>query len=298
MRTKTRTPRVTLFITGCLIVFGLGNLNGVAAQEGTKGLQPDEAGIKTNPKRRRTARPITVRTPQPFTRRPAPTGTEYAQVGVTILRVDNGHSKGIDQEGEEQTVERLDTNAPYTNGDTIRLTIESPTSGFMYIVDQEQYADGSYGPTMLVFPTSKTRKGNNLIPAWTPVEVPAYPAIWRFKPRELKEGELRKMQTAEVLTIIISPTRLVDRSRIGDKQLALNNGEFEGWRAKWQTTVQQFDVENSVGQIAKSKGVEQEGDEDDLGAQTTYQVAIKPGHPVFVRMPLRFKDSASPGAKN
>jgi hypothetical protein len=39
--------------------------------------------------------------------------------------------------------------------------------------------------------------------------------------------------------------------------------------------------------------VEQEGNEDDLGAQTTYQVAIKPGNPVFVRMPLRFKDSVA-----
>ena len=150
MHTKTRPPRVTLFITCCLIVFWLGNLNVVAAQEGSKGLLPAEAGIKTNPKRKR---PITVRTPRPFTRHPAPAGTEYAQVGVTILRVDNGHSKGIDQEGEEQTVERLDTNAPYTNGDTIRLTVESPSTGYMYIVDQEQYADGSYGHAMLVFPT-------------------------------------------------------------------------------------------------------------------------------------------------
>lgn len=297
MHPKTRTLRIAL-ITGFLIVLCFGNPKVVAAQEGSKGLLPDEAGIKTNPKRKKTARAITFRTPRPFARRPAPTGTEYAQVGVTILRVDNGQSKGIEQEGEEQIVERLDTNAPYSNGDTVRFVIESPSTGYMYIVDQEQYADGSYGPAMLVFPTSKTRKGNNLVPPWTPVEVPAYPSVWRFKPRELKEGELRKMQTAEVFTIIISPKLLVDRSRISDKQLALDKGEFEGWQAKWQTTIQQFDVENAAGQIVKSTGVERVGDEDDVGAQTTYQVVIKPGNPIFVRMPLRFKDSAPPGAKN
>ena len=297
MHEKTRSQRAALFSTGCLVILFLGCLNVTTAQEGSKGLKPDEAGIKTSPKRK-TLQPITFQTPKPFTRRPAPAGAEYAQLGVTIWRVDSGNSKGIEQVGEEQTIERLDTNAPYTNGDTIRLTIESPSRGFMYIVDQEQYTDGSYGPAMLVFPTSKTRAGNNLIEAWTPVEVPAYPAVWRFKPRELKDGETRKVQMAEVLTIIISQKVLVDLSRIIDKRLALNKGEFESWRSQWQRPVQQFDVENKVGQTAKSKGVEQEGNEAEVGAQTTYQVAIKPGNPVFVTIPLRFKASAASGEKN
>ena len=293
MHAETRPPRIASFILVCLTIFFLGNLSIVAAQEGSKGLKPDEAGIKTNPKRKRAGRTITLRTPNVFTRTPAPKGTEYAQVGVTIWRVDSGQSKGVDQVGEEQTIERLDTNAPYTNGDTIRLRIQSPAGGYLYIVDQEQYSDGTYGPAMLIFPTLRTRKGNNLIEAWTPVEAPAYPSVWKFKPRELKEGEVRKVQTAEVLTIIVSPKPLIDRSRISERQLALSKGEFEGWRVQWQRPIQQFDVENIVGQIAKSKGVEQQGeetaDEDDIGAQTTYQVAIKPGSPLIVTLPLRFK---------
>jgi hypothetical protein len=301
MHAKTRPHGIFLFILICLTSFSLGSLNITTAQEGSKGLKPVEAGVKTNPKRK-ASRPITLRTTKPFTRRPAPSGTEYDQVGVTIWRVDSGQSKGMDQVGEEQTIERLDTNAPYENGDTIRLRIQSPTGGYLYIVDQEQYADGSYGPAALVFPTLRTRKGNNLIEPWTPVEVPAYPSVWRFNPRKLKEGEARKVQTAEVLTIIISPKLLIDRSRISERQLALNKGEFESWLAQWQRPIQQFDVENTVGEIARSKGVDHEGDEapgeDEVGGQTTYQVAIKPGSALLVRLPLKFKDSASPGAKN
>ncbi|HBB94068.1 MAG TPA: hypothetical protein DC054_01640 [Blastocatellia bacterium] len=225
---------------------------------------------------------------------------EYAQVGVTIWRVGHGHSKGLAQVGEEQ--ERLDTNAPYTNGDTIRLIIESATTGYMYIVDQEEYSDGSYSPAMLVFPTLKTRKGNNLIEAWSQVEVPAYPAVWRFQPRELEEGEVRKVQVAEVLTIVVSPKALVDSARIGDKQLALNKGEFEGWRKEPQRPVQQFDVENLLGQITKSRILEQVGSEgateDEFVTQTIYQVAKRVANPIIVTVPLRFKTSAASAGKN
>ena len=263
-------------------------------QEGSKGLRPAEAGIKTNPKRR-GSRPTTLRTPNRFTNKPAPRGTEYAQVGVTIWRVDSGQSKGVDQVGDEQTIERLDTNAPYKNGDTIRLRIQSPTGGYLYIVDREQYSDGTYGPAALVFPTTRTRGGNNQIEAWTPVEVPAYPAVWKFTPRKLKEGEARKVQTAEVLTLIISPKPLIDRSRISERQLALNKGEFESWLAQWQRPTQQFDVEVGVGDVSKSKGVEQDGGEasgeDEVGGQTTYQVAIKPGSSLLITLPLKFKTS-------
>lgn len=308
MHTQTRSPGILLFLLICLAGFSPGSSNKVAAQEGSKGLKPvqegskglrpNEAGVKTNPKRR-GSRPATLRTANTFKRRPAPAGTEYAQVGVTIWRVDSGQStgqsKGVDQVGDEQTIERLDTNAPYTNGDTIRLRIQSPTGGYLYIVDREQYADGSYGPAMLVFPTSRTRGGNNQIQAWTPVEVPAYPAVWKFTPRKLKEGEARKVQTAEVLTVIISPKPLIDSSRITDRQLALNKGEFEGWLAQWQRPIQQFDVENIVGEVAKSKGVEQDGDEasgeDEVGGQTTYQVAIRPGSALLITLPLKFKTS-------
>jgi hypothetical protein len=284
---------MTLMIMGCLIFCGWGSLKMVHAQDGTRGLKPAEAGIMTSPRRKRTNKPITFRTLKPFRRTPAPPGTRQSQVGITIWLVDSGQSKGIEQVGEEQVIERLDTNAAYAAGDTIRVRIESPTGGYLYIVDQEQYADGTYGPAVLDFPTLKLRKGNNVIRAWEPIDIPAYPAVWGFKPRKLNEGETRKTQVAEVLTIIISPRVLVDPVRISENELALGKGEFEGWRAKWQTAIQQFDLENAAGQAGRTKGIEQLGEEADakdaLGPQTIYRVAVKRGNPVWITVPLRFR---------
>lgn len=294
---SAKTHWVASLIMLCLTVLSIGSIDLVRAQQDeSKGLKPDQIGIKLNPRRKHRA--LTFRAKKPIRRNPAPAGTEYAQVGVIVWRVDNGRSKGVEQVGEEQRIERVDTNESYTDGDTIRLTIESPLRGYLYIVDQEQYADGSYGPAMLVFPTLKNRT-RNFLEEWIPVDVPAYPAVWRFKPREPKKGEVRKTQIAELFTIIISPKPLVDPGRIGSEQMTLPEKEFKDWKDKWEQPVEQFDVENSAGQIGKSKGVAQVGEDGvgdyQFGSQTIYLAAINPGTPIFVRLHLRFKSSLATG---
>jgi hypothetical protein len=300
MHTKKRPHGIYQLINECLIVLCLGGLNSIAAQdEGSRGLKPEEAGIKINPRRKKRNRPPTFRTPNRFSPRPALAGTEYAQIGITIWRVDFGNSKGIEQVGVEQTQERLDTNAAYTNGDTIRLNIISSIGGYLYIVDQEQYSDNSYSPAILAFPTMKMRRGNNLIWAWESVQVPAYPSVWRFRSRTFKEGDVQKVQTTEVFTIIISSKPLVDPSRISETPLVLNEDEFKRWQ-NWKITSQQFDLENSVGQVikARKKSIEQEGaealNEEELDAQTSYRVAVKPGAPIMITLPLRFSPGTVP----
>jgi hypothetical protein len=294
VKTQKGLKTIGLYLTVLIVSIVISVSSQTVAQEGSKGLLPEEAGIKTNPKRKKGKKPITFQTLERFTPAPAAAGTEFAQVGITIWRVESEKAKGIEQAGTEQTQHRLDTNAAYTNGEQIRINIISPTGGYLYIVDQEQYSDGTYGPAYLAFPTLTTRNGNNLVRAWEPVQVPAYPSSWRFKPRTLDEGEIRKMQTAEVFTVIISPKPLIDIARISEKQLKFNKGEFESWQTHWKTAVRQFDMENTVGQLVRtgSKGVDQVGQEaaeEEFDAQTIYQVAIKPGTPILITLPLRFK---------
>src|SRR6266542_561933 len=69
--------------------------------------------------------------------------------------------------------ERVSSSGRLSEGDRIRVSIEAARTGYLYVVDQEQYADGSKGEPYLIFPTTRTRGGDNAVKAGRIIEVPA-----------------------------------------------------------------------------------------------------------------------------
>src|SRR6266404_8129204 len=96
---------------------------------------------------------------------------QFEEVGVTVWRLRPSRSSDegarvLVQEGLKQaewTPERIEADTPLKIGDRVRLSVESPRPGFLYIIDREQYADGSLGEPMLIFPTLRTRGGGNRV---------------------------------------------------------------------------------------------------------------------------------------
>src|SRR5687767_6550434 len=85
-------------------------------------------------------------------------------LGVTIWRLrqstasDLQDSRLLIQEDAaapamEWTPERVEADTSFTEGERIRLSIESPRDGYLYVVDREQYADGTTSDPYLIFPT-------------------------------------------------------------------------------------------------------------------------------------------------
>src|SRR5215510_1166033 len=98
-----------------------------------------------------------------------PQGTSFVQVGVTFWRfrpataADKTKELVEDEENgpTEWTLERIEEGTPLLPGQKVRFSVESLTrSGFLYVIDREQYADGTLGDPMLLFPTQKTRDAN------------------------------------------------------------------------------------------------------------------------------------------
>ena len=58
-------------------------------------------------------------------------------------------------ESMEWLPERVASNDSLAEGDRIRMSIEAARTGYLYVVDQEQYADGSKGEPYLIFPTTR-----------------------------------------------------------------------------------------------------------------------------------------------
>jgi hypothetical protein len=99
------------------------------------------------------------------------------QVGVTVWRLraaapgDSGARILVQEGGEESSntvewvPERVGINTGLREGDRVRLTIESPDAGYLYVIDRERYSSGERGMPYLIFPTSRTRSGDNRGPA-------------------------------------------------------------------------------------------------------------------------------------
>ena len=100
----------------------------------------------------------------------------------------------------EWTPERVAVGTPLVLGDRVRLSVESPRTGYLYVIDREQYADGSEGAPHLIFPTKRTLGGDNRVTAGRLVEIPAQddrPPFFTMRPS-------RPDQTGERLTILVT----------------------------------------------------------------------------------------------
>src|SRR5207302_7654799 len=104
------------------------------------------------------------------------------------------------EEPAEWTPERVEANAPLRVGERIRISIESPSAGYLYVIDREQYADGTTSEPYLLFPTTRTCGGENRVTAGRVIEIPGQ----EDRPNYFRLRQSRSTQTAEVLTVLVT----------------------------------------------------------------------------------------------
>jgi len=216
-------------------------------------------------------------------------------IGVTIWRLrqsreaDNKEARLLLQdevsgEGTEFTPERVEAESTFAAGDRVRLSIESPRDGFLYVIDREQYADGTSSDPYLIFPSLRNRNGDNAVKAGKVIELPARSAF-RLKP-------MRADYNGELLTVIVTPEPLPD-VRPGPSVLKLERELVGKWEQQWRSPVERFELTGGAGMpyTRAEKEAGQDGSrlltqEDEL-PQTLYRVIAKPGTPLLISVSLR-----------
>lgn len=190
------------------------------------------------------------------------------------------------------TPERIEADTPLNVGERVRISVESPRVGYLYVVDREQYADGSLGDAYLIFPTLRTRGGDNQVRPGKLIDIPAQednPSYFTLVP-----SPSRSDQVAEVLNIIVTPQPLEDL-RITDKPLKLSKSDVAKWERSWSNEVERFEmvggagtpwskVEMEAGSTASARLLTQE----EPAPQTIYRVSSKNKTAVLVTVPLRY----------
>ena len=228
-------------------------------------------------------------------------GSPTMDIGVTIWRlrpsggVDGGARVLVMESAQttQWTPQRIEADTPLRVGERVRLTVESPRAGYLYVIDREQYADGSFGDPYLIFPTLRTRGGDNQVRPGRLIDIPAQednPSYFTLMPTPGRSD-----QVAEVLTFIITPRPLEDL-RIADGPLRLSKPDVAKWEYAWSSEVERFEMIGGAGltwtrmeQEASAVASARLLTQDEPAPQTIYRVSSKGKNSFLVTVPLRYR---------
>ena len=216
-------------------------------------------------------------------------------VGVTIWRLrparrsDSGERLIVhdDNATKEWLPERISANTRLVQGDKLRITVEAVRAGYLYVIDREQYADGTLGEPYLIFPTTRTGGGDNQVSVGRLLEIPAQDD----SPPFFTMRKSRPDHVAEVVSVLVSPTPLEDL-QINDKAQKLSEAQVASWEKNWGSSVGRLEM-STTGQAWTRE--EKDSSTRALTASAPapqllfYRPMLKPSEPLFVKLKLQYR---------
>lgn len=183
---------------------------------------------------------------------PVPVSERNArQIGVTIWKLEeaqasDGEFEAFTDNGRQRRLlvpRRVSTETIFESNDLVRLSFEASRRGYLYIINQEMFADGTLGAANLIFPNKRIRNGANLLSVGRPIELPdAKGNPFYFEMRQ--SNDTNKRLAAEVLTVIITD-RPLPNILISERPLPIDNATLQKWQTKWAGNVEIFEPKNS-----------------------------------------------------
>jgi len=178
----------------------------------------------------------------------------------------------------------VETDAKFREGDLLRLSIESPRAGYLYVVDRDWFNNGSAGETNLIFPL---RGDDNRLQAGKLIDIPAGDqAPFMTKPKPDQVGEM--------LTIIVTSSPLA--LPVLQDTLPISNDQLAEWEKKWSGLTERFEMKGGPGQTrtiieqqaATRRGIRQLT-RDDPAPQTIYFISPKSSDGLLFNLMLSYE---------
>jgi hypothetical protein len=219
-------------------------------------------------------------------------------VGITLWRLrpsrkaDTGE-RIITHDGPESMQwlpERVASNGKLAEGDRIRMSIEAARTGYLYVVDQELYADGSKGEPYLIFPTTRTRGGDNSVKAGRVIEIPAQddsPPYFTLK-------RTRVDHVGENVIVLVTPTP-IESVTITDKSQKLSAETLAAWEKSWGKQAGRLEMTNGAGQSwtrqerdAGADGIRSMTEAEPAPQTLYYRPGVGSKDPVLITVQLQY----------
>lgn len=216
-------------------------------------------------------------------------------VGVTIWRLrpanrtDSGERLIVhdDKSTTQWLPERISATTKLVQGDKLRIAVEAVRAGFLYVINREQYADGTLGDPYLIFPTTRTAGGDNEVAIGKLVEVPDQDDAPPF----FTMRKSRPDHVAEVVSVLVTPKPL-EGVQITDKALKLTEAQVAEWEKMWGSSVGRMDM-TTVGQAWTKDEKEARTRALTTNAPAPQLLFYRPGskstEPMFVKLKLSYR---------
>lgn len=216
-------------------------------------------------------------------------------VGVTIWRLrpanrsDSGERLIVhdDSATKEWLPERISANTRLVQGDRLRISVEAVRAGYLYVINREQYADGTQGEPYLIFPTTRTGGGDNRVEVGRLLEIPAQddsPPFFTMK-------KSRPNHVAEVVNVLVSPTP-IEGLTITDKAQKLSEEQVAKWDSAWGSSVGRLEMA-TTGQAwtreEKDSATRALTSSAPAPQLLFYRPMVKPMEPMFVKLRLQYR---------
>jgi hypothetical protein len=214
------------------------------------------------------------------------------QVGITIWKLQRasaihsniGQSLKEDSRGQyEWVARRVEADTQFREGDLLRVSIESPRIGYLYVVDRDWFTDGSSGETNLIFPA---RGEDNRLEPGKLITIPAEnQAPFKTSPKVSQAGEL--------LTIIITSAALP--LPLSKNPLPISSQQLAQWEDRWSSLTERFEMNGGAGeaqtieeQQAASRQETRQLTRDDPAPQTIYFLTPRSGDGLLFNLTLSY----------
>lgn len=215
-------------------------------------------------------------------------------VGVTVwrLRPARHADKGVRllTHHDAWVPERVSADTKFSEGDRVRLSIEAARDGHLYVIDREQYADGTLSEPHLIFPTARLKGGDNRVRVGRLIDIPAQ----EDEPPYFTLTRGRADQLGELLSVIVTSTPL-DGIGVGDGEQKLTEEQVARWEGAWGAQVGRLDLLGGVGQAWTRE-------EQEAGAAATrmlrhnaprpqtlyYSPSARPDAPLLIKVRLQY----------
>jgi hypothetical protein len=207
-------------------------------------------------------------------------GSNNSQLGITLWRLQpasasaDGQRIQIRENGRvsEWLPERVEMDTPLAVGDRVRLSIESPREGYLYVVSRDLFRDEKMGSARLIFP-KPSGGADNRVRAGKLIDLPGQ----EDSPNYFAAGQHSANQIGEILSIIVTDAPLDLKS--GRQPLVISDAELMKWEKTWGSEYERFELEGGAGAVwtkeekeAASITAPRQMTQDQARPQTLYQI--------------------------